>query len=75
MNKFTAIVLAAGSGKRMEQEIPKQYMKIGDAPLMVHCLRTFQENLKLLMQLRPQPAILSANLKVTAFSQRSVHAQ
>ena len=36
MNKFTAIVLAAGSGKRMEQEIPKQYMKIGDAPLMVH---------------------------------------
>ena len=44
MNKFTAIVLAAGSGKRMEQEIPKQYMKMGDAPLMVHCLRTFQES-------------------------------
>ena len=44
MNKFTAIVLAAGSGKRMEQEIPKQYMKLGDAPLMVHCLRTFQES-------------------------------
>lgn len=44
MNKFTAIVLAAGSGKRMEQDIPKQYMKIGDAPLMVHCLRTFQES-------------------------------
>ena len=44
MNKFTAIVLAAGSGKRMEQEIPKQYMNIGGAPLMVHCLRTFQES-------------------------------
>lgn len=44
MNKFTAIVLAAGSGKRMEQEIPKQYMRMGDAPLMVHCLRTFQES-------------------------------
>jgi 2-C-methyl-D-erythritol 4-phosphate cytidylyltransferase len=44
MNKFTAIVLAAGSGKRMEQEIPKQYMRLGDAPLMVHCLRTFQES-------------------------------
>ncbi|SFO12417.1 2-C-methyl-D-erythritol 4-phosphate cytidylyltransferase [Pseudobutyrivibrio sp. UC1225] len=44
MNKFTAIVLAAGSGKRMEQEIPKQYMKMGDVPLMVHCLRTFQES-------------------------------
>lgn len=44
MNKFTAIVLAAGSGKRMEQEVPKQYMKIGGAPLMAHCLRTFQES-------------------------------
>lgn len=44
MNKFTAIVLAAGSGKRMEQDISKQYMKLGDAPLMVHCLRTFQES-------------------------------
>lgn len=44
MNKFTAIVLAAGSGKRMEQEIPKQYMNLGGVPLMVHCLRTFQES-------------------------------
>ena len=44
MNKFTAIVLAAGSGKRMEQEIPKQYMNIAGAPLMSYCLRTFQES-------------------------------
>lgn len=44
MNKFTAIVLAAGSGKRMEQDIPKQYMNIGGVPLMVHCLRAFQES-------------------------------
>lgn len=44
MNKFTAIVLAAGSGKRMEQEIPKQYMNIGGMPLMAHCLKTFQES-------------------------------
>ena len=41
MNKFTAIVLAAGSGKRMQQETPKQYMNLGGVPLMVHCLRTF----------------------------------
>lgn len=45
MNKFTAIVLAAGSGKRMEQDVPKQYMLLGGVPLMVHCLRTFQESL------------------------------
>ena len=44
MNKFTAIVLAAGSGKRMEQEVPKQYMQLGGVPLMVHCLKTFQES-------------------------------
>ena len=44
MNKFTAIVLAAGSGKRMEQEVPKQYMQMAGAPLMVHCLRAFQES-------------------------------
>ena len=44
MNKFTAIVLAAGSGKRMKQEVPKHYMRLGDAPLMAHCLRTFQES-------------------------------
>ena len=44
MNKFTAIVLAAGSGKRMQQEVPKQYMQLAGVPLMVHCLRTFQES-------------------------------
>ena len=44
MNKFTAIVLAAGSGKRMGQEIPKQYMPLCGIPLMVYCLRTFQES-------------------------------
>ena len=44
MNKFTAIVLAAGSGKRMAQEIPKQYMGLGGMPLMVHCLKTFEES-------------------------------
>ena len=44
MNKFTAIVLAAGSGTRMEQDIPKQYMNMGGKPLMVHCLETFQQS-------------------------------
>lgn len=41
MNKYTAIVLAAGSGKRMESDIKKQYMVLGGKPLMVHCLETF----------------------------------
>lgn len=44
MNKFTAIVLAAGSGKRMEQAVPKQYMDICGKPLMAYCLETFQKS-------------------------------
>lgn len=44
MDKFTAIVLAAGSGKRMGQEIPKQYMDLGGVPLMVYSLQAFQKS-------------------------------
>ena len=44
MNKFTAIVLAAGSGKRMEQDVPKQYMNIKGKPLMVYCLEAFEQS-------------------------------
>lgn len=44
MDRFTAIVLAAGSGKRMGQELPKQYMDLGGMPLMAHSLLAFQES-------------------------------
>lgn len=44
MNKYTAIVLAAGSGKRMESNVKKQYMMLGGKPLMVHCLEAFERS-------------------------------
>ncbi len=42
--KNVAIVLAAGSGKRMNSDVKKQYMELDGEPLIVHCLRTFEES-------------------------------
>lgn len=39
-----AIVLAAGSGKRMGSSTKKQYMQIGDKPLIYYALKAFQES-------------------------------
>ncbi len=44
MNKFTVIVLAAGSGSRMQSETPKQYMLLDGKPIMMHCLLTFEQS-------------------------------
>jgi 2-C-methyl-D-erythritol 4-phosphate cytidylyltransferase len=38
----TAIIVAAGSGKRMNQELPKQFVKIGDKPLLAHTVDRFE---------------------------------
>lgn len=42
--RCAAIVLAAGSGKRMGGAVPKQFMTIGNKPLLYYCLKTFQES-------------------------------
>ena len=42
--KNVAIVLAAGSGKRMNSDIKKQYMILDGIPLIAHCLKTFEES-------------------------------
>lgn len=39
----TAVLLAAGQGRRMGGEIPKQYIELGGMPIMLHSLRTFTE--------------------------------
>lgn len=44
MNQVNAIVLAAGSGKRMGSEKPKQYMNLCGKPLMVYALERFAES-------------------------------
>ena len=42
--RCAAIVLAAGSGKRMGGNVPKQFMTVGDKPLLYYSLKTFQES-------------------------------
>ena len=39
MNSLWAVVPAAGSGRRLGGEIPKQYREIAGAPLLEHTLR------------------------------------
>lgn len=42
--KTVAIVLAAGSGSRMHNDVKKQYMEIGGKPLIYYSLRAFEES-------------------------------
>ena len=42
--KFTAIVLAAGTGKRMNSDTPKQYLPILGKPVLYYSLKAFQES-------------------------------
>lgn len=39
-----AIVLAGGSGKRMGLDTPKQYINIGQYPLLYYCLSSFEKS-------------------------------
>lgn len=42
--KVTAIVLAAGKGSRMHSDIPKQFMTLGDYPVLYYSLKAFQDS-------------------------------
>ena len=42
--KCTAIVLAAGKGKRMGTEVAKQYLLLGERPVLAHALQTFEDS-------------------------------
>ncbi len=41
---FTAIVLAAGSGSRMNSDVPKQYMDLGGKEVIYYSLNEFQKS-------------------------------
>ncbi len=43
--KTVAIVLAAGSGSRMNSDVKKQYMEIGGKPLIYYSLKAFEESM------------------------------
>lgn len=42
--KTAAIVLAAGQGKRMQADRPKQYLLLQDKPLLFYALKAFEES-------------------------------
>ena len=43
MSRFAAVVLSAGSGKRMKSDIPKQYMNLLGKPVIYYSLKAFQD--------------------------------
>ena len=45
MEKVTAIVLAAGQGKRMNSSVSKQYMLLKDKPVLYYSLEAFENSL------------------------------
>ena len=42
--KNIALVIAGGSGKRMGQEIPKQFLTVDDKPVIIYTLENFERN-------------------------------
>ena len=42
--KVTAIILSAGNGKRMGMDIPKQYIKIEDKPIIYYTIKAFMDS-------------------------------
>lgn len=42
--KHVAIVLAAGKGSRMKSDIPKQFLKIQEKPVLYYSLKTLEES-------------------------------
>ena len=42
--RCTAIVLAAGQGKRMHSKIQKQFLEIGGKPILYYSMECFQKS-------------------------------
>jgi 2-C-methyl-D-erythritol 4-phosphate cytidylyltransferase len=42
--KNTAIILGGGVGKRVQGEIPKQFLPLGTRPMIVHTVEAFQQS-------------------------------
>ena len=42
--RTTAIVLAAGQGKRMNCDVHKQYLLINDKPVLYYSLKVFEDS-------------------------------
>lgn len=44
MEKYVAIILSAGRGKRMGSDVPKQYMDIKGNPILYYSIKAFEES-------------------------------
>ena len=42
MSKVTALIPAAGMGRRMGRAVAKQFLPLGDKPMLAHTLLVFQ---------------------------------
>ena len=42
--KCTAIILAAGQGKRMKSNVQKQFLQLGEYPVLYYSLKAFQDS-------------------------------
>jgi 2-C-methyl-D-erythritol 4-phosphate cytidylyltransferase len=42
INKY-AIIVAGGSGSRMQSSVSKQFMLVGDRPILMHTIQRFYE--------------------------------
>ena len=42
--KTIAIIIAGGSGHRMGQDIPKQFINVYDKPIIIYTLESFQRH-------------------------------
>ena len=42
--RISAVIVAAGSGNRMSTVIPKQFMLLGDKPIVYYSIKTFSEH-------------------------------
>jgi 2-C-methyl-D-erythritol 4-phosphate cytidylyltransferase len=40
--KTVAVIVAAGAGKRIEGELPKQFLTLGDKPILAHTIEKFE---------------------------------
>ena len=40
---IAALIVAAGKGTRMGGDCPKPYLKLGDRPILAHCLKAFAD--------------------------------
>lgn len=56
---YYAIIVAGGKGKRMNQELPKQFLTINDLPILMHTLNAFHHH-----AYRPQIILVLAEADV-----------